>query len=51
VGHPEEETVHDIVSPQSPLGAALLGRIDGDTVEYQGPRGMLKVKIIEVENA
>jgi transcription elongation factor GreA len=51
VGHPEEQTLHDIVSPQSPLGAALLGRVDGDIVEYQGPRGMLKVKVIEVENA
>ena len=51
VGHPEEDTEHDIVSPESPLGAALLGHVDGDDVEYQGPRGMLKVKVIEVENA
>jgi len=51
VGHPEEDTEHDIVSPESPLGAALLGHVDGDDVEYQGPRGTLKVKIIEVENA
>ncbi|MEN9504502.1 MAG: transcription elongation factor GreA [Actinomycetota bacterium] len=51
IGHPEEETHHDIVSPQSPLGAALLGRADGDEVEYKGPHGFLKVKILEVESA
>ncbi|MEX1105614.1 MAG: transcription elongation factor GreA [Ilumatobacteraceae bacterium] len=51
VGHPEEQTEHDIVSPESPLGAALLGHVDGDDVEYQGPRGTLKVKLLEVESA
>lgn len=49
IGHPEEETVHEVMSPQSPLGSALLGRAAGDVVEYQGPRGMLKVKVLEVE--
>lgn len=51
IGHPEEETHHDIVSPQSPLGAALLGKVDGDEVEYKGPHGTLKVKLLEVESA
>ncbi|MEX0846500.1 MAG: GreA/GreB family elongation factor, partial [Ilumatobacteraceae bacterium] len=47
----EEQTEHDIVSPESPLGGALLGHVDGDDVEYQGPRGTLKVKLLEVESA
>jgi len=33
------------VSPTSPLGAALLGRKAGDTVEVQAPRGSWRAKI------
>ncbi len=52
VGHPEEKTAElDVMSPQSPLGAALLGRGPGDWVEYQAPHGTLKVKVLEVEQA
>lgn len=45
-----EERVEDvtIASPTSPLGVALLGRQAGDTVEYEAPRGMLKVEIVDV---
>ena len=39
----------DIVSPTSPLGAALLGRRQGDVVEYTVPSGaVLKVELVEV---
>jgi transcription elongation factor GreA len=52
VGHPEEKTDSlDVMSPQSPLGAALLGKAEGDWVEYQAPRGTLRVKVLEVESA
>lgn len=52
IGHPEEKTdTLDVMSPQSPLGAALIGRGPGDWVEYQAPHGMLKVKVLEVEHA
>ena len=37
-----------VISPQSPLGQALLGRSPGDTVEYQAPSGTLKVDIVEI---
>ncbi len=37
-----------VISPQSPLGQALLGRSRGDTVEYQAPSGTLKVEIVEI---
>ena len=45
-----EERVEDvtIVSPTSPLGQALLGRRAGETVEYEAPRGMLKVDIVGI---
>ena len=36
------------VSPSSPLGAALLGRRAGDTVEVQAPRGNWTATIVEI---
>ena len=46
-----EERRNDVavVSPQSPLGQALLGHREGDVVEYQAPGGNLKVEIVEIE--
>ena len=39
-----------VVSPGSPMGAALLGAAVGDEVEYEAPTGaMLKVKVVEIE--
>ena len=37
-----------VISPQSPLGQALVGRRVGETVEYQAPSGTLKVEIVEI---
>ena len=37
-----------VVSPNSPLGQALLGCKAGDTVSYQAPSGKLEVEIVEV---
>ena len=37
-----------VISPQSPLGQALIGHGPGDTVEYQAPSGTLKVEIVEI---
>ncbi|MCU1462763.1 MAG: GreA/GreB family elongation factor [Acidimicrobiales bacterium] len=45
------EERHDelaVMSPGSPLGRALLGRVAGDTVEYEAPGGSLKVEIVTV---
>ena len=37
------------VSPDSPLGGALMGKTAGQTVEYEAPNGAsLKVEIVEV---
>jgi transcription elongation factor GreA len=38
-----------VVSPQSPLGQALIGHRKGDVVEYQAPGGNLKVEIVDIE--
>ena len=49
VGHMEEKTGDlDIMSPQSPIGAALLGAAEGNWVEYQAPNGMLRVQVLKV---
>ena len=40
----------DVVSPGSPLGDALLGGKIGDSVSFEAPHGILKVKIVSIEN-
>ena len=39
-----------VVSPASPLGQALIGRRQGDKVDYEAPGGNLKVEIVEIES-
>ena len=40
----------NVYSPQSPLGAAILGRRPGDTVSYIAPNGRsINVTVIKVE--
>ena len=39
----------DVISPESPLGEALLGARPGDTVQYQAPGGTLRVEVVEIE--
>jgi transcription elongation factor GreA len=39
------------VSPTSPLGAALLGRKAGETVDVQAPRGAWQATILEIRPA
>lgn len=49
IGSIEER--HDelsVISPNSPLGKALLGRAAGDVVEYDAPSGKLTVEIVKV---
>ncbi len=47
VGHIEEKAEHDVISPTSPLGAALVGKRAGDEIEYDAPGGVLKVHILK----
>jgi transcription elongation factor GreA len=45
-----EERVEDlgVISPTSPLGAALIGASAGDAVSYQAPGGVLEVEVVEI---
>ena len=51
VGNMEEQVDGaDVVSPESPLGAALVGAGAGDSVSYEAPTGStLTVRILKVE--
>ena len=49
IGHVEERPTADdvsVMSPSSPLGAALLGAKSGDTVTYEAPKTTLKVRVL-----
>src|SRR4051794_8182650 len=37
-----------VISPGSPLGTALMGKGEGETVEYEAPGGKLKVEIVDI---
>ena len=52
IGNMEEEAEGaDVISPTSPLGAALDGASAGDTITYEAPNGALTVKVIAVDPA
>ena len=36
------------VSPDSPLGSALIGAVEGDTVDVEAPRGSWRAKIVSI---
>ncbi len=37
-----------VVSPNSPLGQAILGKSEGQMVEYESPGGFLRVEIVKI---
>jgi transcription elongation factor GreA len=49
VGAPEADPSNGKISNESPVGAALLGRSVGDTVDVNAPRGVIKVKVLKIE--
>ena len=50
LGHVEERSGDlDVISPGSPLGAALAGAAEGETVAYAAPNGELRVTVVKVE--
>ncbi|MBI4885114.1 MAG: transcription elongation factor GreA [Actinobacteria bacterium] len=52
IGHLEEKTgVLDVMSPQSPLGGALIGAAEGQWVSYEAPTGVLRVMVLKVATA
>ncbi|MGH9128663.1 MAG: GreA/GreB family elongation factor [Acidimicrobiales bacterium] len=38
-----------VISPGSPLGRALMGRVAGDAVEYDAPGGKLRVELVAID--
>ncbi|HEY7627572.1 MAG TPA: transcription elongation factor GreA [Ilumatobacteraceae bacterium] len=52
VGHLEERVGDlEVMSPQSPLGSALIGASEETWVEYEAPNGKLRVRVLRVETA
>lgn len=44
----EQQRGMSIISPASPLGQAIIGKGEGQTVEYQSPAGVLRVEIVKI---
>jgi transcription elongation factor GreA len=44
----DDESDVEVFSPQSPLGAALLGAASGETIDFEAPNGKkLKIEIVD----
>ena len=50
LGLREERGEYDVLTPDSPLGQALLGHSPGDVVVAKVPAGELKVELLEVRS-
>lgn len=47
----DDSLEHPVYSPQSPMGAAIVGKRKGDEASYEAPNGKtISVTILEVEN-
>jgi len=52
IGNMEEQAEGaDVISPTSPLGAALDGASAGDSITYEAPNGSLTVTVLDVTTA
>jgi transcription elongation factor GreA len=51
VGSSESDPFANKISNESPVGRALLGAKDGDVVEVDAPAGVLKYKVLELQNS
>ena len=49
VGHEESDNRHGKISYKSPLGKALIGKEEGDTIVVKAPKGDLDYEILEVK--
>lgn len=48
VGAIEANVLENKLSNESPLGLALIGKVEGDEVEVEAPVGVLKYKVIKI---
>lgn len=51
VGSTEADSLNNKISNESPVGAALIGRKVGESVEVETQAGMLMFKILEIQRA
>jgi len=49
VGAPEADPAKGKISNDSPVGVALLGKMVGDVVDINVPRGVIKVRILKID--
>jgi transcription elongation factor GreA len=49
VGAPEADAGKGKISNESPVGAALLGRVVGEQVDVNVPKGVIKVKVVKID--
>lgn len=49
VGPKEADPVNSRISHESPIGKALLGHKEGDTVAAETPNGTIRLKILKIE--
>ena len=49
-GATEADSLNGSISNESPLGIALIGKKKGDTVEVEAPVGVIKYKILDIQN-
>ncbi len=48
VGSTEANPLENKISNESPIGRAIIGKREGDTVEIESPNGNFKIKIVKV---
>ncbi|OGM92902.1 hypothetical protein A2333_03095 [Candidatus Wolfebacteria bacterium RIFOXYB2_FULL_49_7] len=49
VGSNEANPEKRLISNESPLGSTFIGKKEGDLVEVETPKGLVKYKILEIE--
>ena len=49
VGEFESDITQGLVSYKSPLGKALIGKEEGDTINVRAPKGDIEYEVVEVE--
>jgi transcription elongation factor GreA len=49
VGSPEADPSRDLISNESPVGRALLGRRKGEVVDVEAPGGKLKYTVLQIK--
>ena len=47
VGSTEADSLNGTLSIESPLGAAMMKKTSGDTIEVEAPIGVIKYKILD----